>query len=256
MSFEISLEGKTCVVIGGARGIGAECVRQLAQAGGNVAFGYAKAHDNARKLEEETGKPGVLVKGYSLDVGDEQQVADMFDKVEALFGSVDVLVYSAGILIAAPLTEITSDIWRKTMAVNVDGAFFSAKAALPIMLKKGGGNMIFISSNAPINAGGNSVAYPASKAAIEGLAKQILKENLAKGVNVNIVSPAVIDTDLLRERYPTDAMIADYGKSLPVGRVGTPGDIANAVVFLASDKASYICGHNLLVDGGRTYYIK
>jgi len=256
MSFEISLEGKTCVVIGGARGIGAECVRQLAQAGGNVAFVYAKSHDSAKKLEDESEIFGVRIKGFSLDVCDEQQVTDLFDEVSESFGSVDVLVYCAGTLFAAPLAEITSDIWRKTMAVNVDGAFYSAKAALPFMLDNGGGKMIFISSNASINAGGNSVAYPASKGAIEGLAKQILKEYLSKGINVNIVSPAVIDTDLLRERYPTDEMIAEYGKSLPVGRVGTPEDIANAVVFLASDKASYICGHNLLVDGGRTFYIK
>ena len=256
MTFEINLKGKTCVVIGGARGIGAGCVRQLAQASGNVAFGYAKAHDNARKLEEEAERFGVRVKGYSLDVGDERQVKDLFDDISADFGSIDVLVYCAGTLFAAPLEEITTEIWRKTMAVNVDGAFFSARAALPYMLKEGGGNMIFISSNAPINAGGNSVAYPASKGALEGLAKQILKEYLSKGINVNIVSPAVIDTDLLRERYPTDEMIADYGKNLPVGRVGTPEDIANAVVFLASDKATYICGHNLLVDGGRTYFIK
>ena len=256
MAFEICLKGKTCVVVGGARGIGAECVRQLAQAGGNVAFAYARAHDQAKKLEDEAESIGVRIKGYALDVGNEQKVTDMFHAVNESFGSVDIMVYSAGVTISSPLEEITSDIWRKTMAVNVDGAFYSAKAALPYMLKNGGGKMIFISSNATINAGGNCVAYPASKGALNGLAKQILKEYLSKGINVNIVSPAVIDTDLFRQRYPTDEIVADYGKSLPVGRVGTPEDVAYAVVFLASDKASYICGHNLLVDGGRTYYIK
>ena len=254
MAFEISLEGKTCVVIGGTRGIGAACVRQLAAAGADVAFSYSKSADSAKKLEAEAEGLGVRIKGYSVDAGDEQKVTDMFAEIDGFFGSVDVLVYCAGILIAAPLAEITSDIWRKTMAVNADGAFYAAKAALPYMLESGGGNMVFVSSNATINAGGNSVAYPASKGALDGLAKQILKEYLSQGINVNIVSPAVIDTDLFRERYPTDEIVAEYGKSLPVGRVGTPDDIANAVVFLASDKASYICGHNLLVDGGRTYY--
>jgi NAD(P)-dependent dehydrogenase (short-subunit alcohol dehydrogenase family) len=256
MAFEISLGGKTCVIIGGARGIGAECVRKLAQAGADVAFGYTSAHDHAKKLEEEAGSYGVRIKGYSLDVSDEQQVKDLFCVIAKDFGHIDVLVYNAAVLIASPFAEMSSDIWHRTMAVNVDGAFYSAQAALPLMLKKGGGKMIFISSNATINAGGNSVAYPASKGALEGLAKQILKEYLSKGINVNIISPAVIDTDMFRERYPTDEVVADYGKSLPVGRVGTPEDIANAVVFFASDKASYICGHNLIVDGGRTYYIK
>jgi len=256
MAFEICLNGKTCVVMGASRGVGAECARQLALAGANIAFSYSKARECAQALLEEIEGLGVRAYAYQLDVADGEEVAQMFTDVFERFGSVDVLVYNAAILIASPFEEMSYESWRKTMAVNVDGAFFSAKAALKYMLKGGGGNMVFISSNATINAGGGSVAYPASKGALDGLAKQILKENLSKGINVNIVSPAVIDTDMFRERYPTDEIVAAYGKTLPVGRVGKPEDIANAVVFLSSDKASYICGHNLLVDGGRTYYIK
>ena len=256
MAFEISLEGKTCVVIGGSRGIGAQCVRQLAQAGGNVAFSQTKDGGHVSKLIAEAEAFGVRAKSYTFDISDEQKVRVMFDDVYKLFGSVDVFVYNAAILIAVPFEDMRSEDWRRMMAVNVDGAFYSAQAALRYMLMGGGGSMVFISSNATINAGGGCVAYPASKGALDGLAKQILKEYLRKGINVNIVSPAVIDTDLFRRRYPTDEIVAEYGKSLPVGRVGKPEDIANAVVFLASDKASYICGHNLLVDGGRTFYVK
>jgi len=256
MAFEISLKGKTCVVIGGSRGIGAQCVRGLAEAGGNVAFSQTKDGEHVTKLIAEAESMSVRAKAYTFDVSDEVKVREMFEDVYETFGSVDVFVYNAAILIAAPFEDMAAEDWRRMMAVNVDGAFYSAQAALKYMLKGGGGSMVFISSNATINAGGGCVAYPASKGALDGLAKQILKEYLKKGVNVNIVSPAVIDTDLFRKRYPTDEIVEEYGKTLPVGRVGKPEDIANAVVFLASDKASYICGHNLLVDGGRTYYIK
>ena len=256
MPFEISLRGKTCVVMGASRGIGAECARQLAAAGGDVAFSYSKSRESADALLDELVSMGVRAKAYQIDVTDKQKVDEMMLDVFEQFGSVDVLVYNAAILISSPFEEMSYELWRKMMSVNVDGAFFSAQAAVPLMLKGGGGRMVFVSSNATINAGGSSVAYPASKGALEGLAKQILKEYLQKGINVNIVSPAVIDTDLFRERYPTDDVVAAYGKTLPVGRVGKPEDIANAVVFLSSDKSSYICGHNLLVDGGRTFYIK
>lgn len=256
MAYEIDLKNKTCVIMGGSRGIGAECCRQLARAGANIAFSYNKSPDRADALMKEIETHQVKARTYGLNLGNPDQVKSMIDEVYAEFGSIDVLVYNAAILIASPLEDITIEQWRQTMAINLDGAFYSAKYAIPYMLKGNGGKIIFISSNATINGGGSTVAYPASKAGLEGLAKQLLKEFLSKGINVNIVSPAVIDTELLRERYPTDEMIAEYGKNMPVGRVGKPEDIANAVVFFASDKSDYICGHNLLVDGGRTYYIK
>ena len=254
MAFEIDLSNKTCIIMGGSRGIGAECCRQLAKAGSNIAFSFRKEVSKAETLVEELIQNDVKARHYQLDVGDAKQVQEMMDDVYSEFGSIDVLVYNAAILAASDFEDITYESWRKAFSVNVDGAFFSAKSAIPYMLKNKQGKVIFIGTNATINAGGGTVAYPASKSALEGLAKQLLKEHLSLGINVNIVSPAVIDTDLLRERYPTDEMIDEYGKNLPVGRVGKPVDIANAVVFMASDKSSYICGHNLLVDGGRTYY--
>ncbi len=254
MSFEISLEGKTCVVMGGSRGIGAECCRQLAATGANVAFSYRKEAAISQELIKELFSHNVKAKAYQMDVSNFNQVKDMIEDVYSEFTSIDVLVYNAALLSASNFETISYESWREAFAVNVDGAFFSAKITIPIMLKNGGGKIIFIGTNATINAGGGTVAYPASKSALVGLAKQLLKEHLSLGINVNIVSPAVIDTDLLRERYPSDAQIDEYGKNIPVGRVGKPIDIANAVVFLASNKADYICGHNLLVDGGRTYY--
>ena len=259
MSYEIKMNNRTCLIMGGSRGIGAECCRQLASAGANIAFGYYASEGEKARAEElvkQIEQYNVKVKGYALDVSEQEQVSEMVDRVIVEFGTVDVLIYCAGILIASPFGNMTYELWRKMMSVNLDGAFFTCKSVIPNMLQNNGGRIIFISTNTTINGGGSTVAYPASKAGLEGFAKQLLNEYLSKGINVNIISPAVIDTDLLRERYPTDEMIEEYGKKLPVKRTGKTEDVANAVVFLASDKSSYICGHNLLVDGGRTFYYK
>jgi 3-oxoacyl-[acyl-carrier protein] reductase len=122
------------------------------------------------------------------------------------------------------------------------------------MLERGSGVIIMISSNAVINGGGNSLHYPASKAGLEGMVKGLAKDYAPRGIRANVIRPAVIDTDLLRTRYPTDEDMERYAATIPVRRVGKPEDIANSVVFLASDKASYICGESINVDGGRTYY--
>lgn len=254
MPFEIDLSGKTAVVVGGSRGIGAECCRQLAIAGADVVFSYHREAELAGKLETELKAFGVKALGIKTDVASEEQVKALMDATLEKFGKIDILVVNAAILIPCRFEEMTYESWRVMMNVILDGAFFCARHAIGSMIERKYGKIVFISTNAVINGGGNTVAYPAAKAGVEGLAKQLVKEYAGIGIRVNIVSPAVIDTDMFRERYPTDEVVAAYGKSLPVGRVGTPTDIANAVVFLVSDKASYICGHNLLVDGGRTYF--
>lgn len=254
MAFKIDLSGKIAVVVGGSRGIGAQCCRQLAEAGADIAFSYRSSDEIAGKLEKELNDIGINAIKYKSDVSKELEVKAFMDMVLEKYGKIDILVCNAAILIASKFEEMEYATWRKMMDVMLDGAYFSARYAINSMIKRNYGKIIFISTNATINGGGASVAYPAAKAGIEGLAKQLVKEYAGIGINTNIVSPAVIDTDMFRERYPTDEEVAEYGKSLPVGRVGKPADIANAVVFLASDKSSYICGHNLLVDGGRTYY--
>ncbi len=254
MAWEIDLTGKVAVVVGGSRGIGAECCRQLALAGADVAFSYINSEEIAEKLEKELSETGINVFKYKSDVSKEQEVKAFMDTVLEKFSKIDILVCNAAILIPAKFEEMKYSTWRRMMDIMLDGAYFSARYAIGSMIEKKYGKIIFISTNATINGGGASVAYPAAKAGVEGLAKQLVKEYAGIGISTNIISPAVIDTDMFRERYPTDKEVAEYGKSLPVGRVGKPEDIANAVVFFASDKSSYICGHNLLVDGGRTFY--
>ena len=259
MAFEISLKGKVALVTGGARGIGAEICRQLAIAGADIVANYNRSDASRNavgKLEQEIKGYGVNVLKYEADISKETEVKDMVDQAIEKFGHIDILVNNAAIIIPAKFEEMKYETWKTILDVILNGTFLVTRYIIPHMLKNNHGSIIMISTNATINGGGGGAHYPAAKAGMEGMAKQLVVEYASKGIRVNVIQPAVIDTGLLRNRYPTDEEIAAYGKRLPIGRVGKPIDIANAVVFLSSDKASYICGANLLVDGGRTYYMR
>lgn len=178
----------------------------------------------------------------------------MVSRILDVFGHIDIVVNCAAVMSYTPLENLNVAEWRHVLGVNMDGPMFVTREVLPGMLERGEGVILMISTNATVNGGGNSVHYPASKAGMEGIVKGLAKDYASRGIRANIIRPAVIDTELLRERYPTDEDMEKYAASMPVRRVGKPIDIANAVVFLASDKGSYICGESLNVDGGRTYY--
>jgi 3-oxoacyl-[acyl-carrier protein] reductase len=258
MAYEISLAGKVALVTGGARGIGAEICRQLAAAGASVCINYYPSEQDrvpAHALREELeadGKTQTLL--CEADVSSQAAVTDMASQIESKFGHLDIVVNNAGILITSPFEQLAFDQWQKMIQVILNGAFFVCQAAIPMMLRQNSGSIIMISTNCTINGGGGSAAYPAAKAGVEGLARQLVLEYASRGIRTNIIQPAVIDTEMFRQRYKTDAEVEAYGKRMPVGRVGKPVDIANAVVFLASEKASYICGLTMQVDGGRTFY--
>ncbi len=162
----------------------------------------------------------------------------------------------AGITPVSTIEDMPTAMWRKTMGVMADGPFYCTREVLPYMLSKKCGKILMITTNCTVNGGGGSVGYPAAKSAAEGIVKTLVNAYADKGIRANIIQPAVIDTDLFRQRYDTDEKVAEYGKKQPVGHVGKPIDIANAAVFLCSDKAEYICGAILPVDGARTYYKK
>ena len=257
MAFEISLSGKYVLVTGGARGIGAEICRKMAIAGADVAINFYHSdidRNAAAALADELREVGSKVLLCECDISKEDEVIVMMEDIRTAWGKLDVVVNNAGILIPVSLDEITYNQWRAVTGVIMDGAFLVSKYALPMMRE--GGSFVMISSNCAINGGGGSAAYPAAKSGMEGLARQIVIEYAGRGIRANIIQPAVIDTDMFRQRYPSDEDVRGYGKRMPVGRVGTTTDIANAAVFLASEEASYICGVTLQVDGGRTYYAK
>ena len=257
MAFEISLAGKVCLVTGGARGIGAEICRKMAKAGASIVVNYYHSdadRNAAAALSEELCAAGTKVLLCECDISKEDEVIAMMASVKETFGALNIVVNNAGILMTRTFETMTFAEWRAINGVIMDGAFLVSKYALPMM--SAGSSFVMISSNVAINGGGGSPAYPAAKAGLEGIARQIVIDHAANGIRANIIQPAVIDTDMFRQRYPTDEDVANYGKRMPVGRVGTPADIANAAVVLASDEASYICGVTLQVDGGRTYYAK
>lgn len=253
----ISFEGKVALVTGGARGIGAEICRQLAIVGANVVINHShsqRGRNAAQKLGDEIKESGTEVLVCEADVSRENEVINMVDLVIERFGRIDIVVNNAAIIIPSKFEEMSYESWKTMNDVILNGTFLVTRYVIPHMLKNNSGSIVMISTNATLNGGGGTASYAAAKAGMEGLAKQLVKEYAAWGIRTNIIQPAVIDTDLLRERYPTDEEIAAYGKTIPVGRVGKPEDIANAVIFLALDKASYICSASLLVDGGRAFY--
>ena len=255
--FEISLKGKTALVTGGARGIGAEVCKKMAEAGANIVVNYYDCEPDREALKElipYLESKGVKAIASMADVSKEDQVNKMVKEAEEAFGGVDILVSNAGITPVAKIEEMSTEVWHRVLGVILDGAFYATRAVLPYMLKKGSGKIVMVTSNCAVNGGGGSAAYPAAKRGVEGLVKQLAYDYAGKGIRANIVRPSVIDTALLRERYPSDEDVAAYGKKLPVGHVGKAEDIANAVVFLASDQAEYISGESILVDGGRTLY--
>ena len=255
--YSISLEGKKALITGGARGIGAEICRQFAIAGADVAINYYHSDADrqaAASLKAEIEGYGKSALLCEADVSNETEVNSMIKDTTHHFGSIDIVVNNAGILFSSPFDELDNDTWNRVLAVILQGSFYVTRAAIPYMLKKGSGSIIMVTTNCTVNGGGGSAAYPAAKAGVEGIARQLTVEYASRGIRTNIIRPAVIDTDLFRQRYHTDEEVRQYGKKIPVGRVGKPEDIAHLAVFLASDKSSYICGAAIPVDGGRTYY--
>ena len=231
--------GKRALVTGGSRGIGASCVRALARDGFDVVINYLNSEKKAFALAEETG--GQAIKA---DVSDAVAVKDMFQKA----GPVDVLVCSAGIGFRGLFTETLPEQWRKVFSVNVDGAYNACFAALPYMIHQHWGRIVLISSMWGRWGASCEVAYSASKAAMIGMGKALAKEVGPSGITVNCVAPGVIDTDMNRDLAEED--MEQLADSASLMRLGTPEDVAETVSFLASERASFITGQTIGVDGG------
>jgi NAD(P)-dependent dehydrogenase (short-subunit alcohol dehydrogenase family) len=226
------LRGRVALVTGGGRGIGRCIAETLRSLGARVAAG------DLRPPEIE----GVL--GVELDVRDEALVVAAFDRVEAELGAVELLVLNAGVFEIAPLEKITPGAWRHTLDVNLTGAFLCARRALPAMRAAGFGRVVAIGSSAGKTGGSKHVAaYAASKAGVMALAKSIASEYAGSGITSNALAPSLIDTDML-------SAMPDMRDKVPIGRLGTPQDVADVVAFLCSAHAGYITGEVVDVNGG------
>jgi len=230
---------QTALVTGGARGIGAEICRALAASGWDVVINYNQSQTEAEALAVELGG-----RALRADVRDFGAVNEMFQAV----GPVDLLVNNAGVAAYGLFTQMTLQKWRELFAVNVDGAFHCTQCALPYMLREKRGGIINIASVWGLTGASCEAAYAATKAAVIALTKSLAKELGPSGVRVNCVAPGAIDTEMLQDLSPAD--LALVRAETPLGVIGTPGDVAHLVAFLASDQARFITGQVISPNGG------
>ena len=243
---KIDLSGKVAVVTGGSRGIGHAIAQALARVGSRVAV-LARDVTKAREAAAALGD-GQRAQGYECDVSDARQVETTVAAVEADFGRIDVVVNNAGTTRDNLLFRIAEEDWDTVLNTNLKGAFLVTKHAARGMIKRRWGRIINITSVVGISGNKGQANYTASKAGLIGFTKSVSKELASRNVLVNAVAPGFIDTELTRKITP--AARETLIRAIPLARLGEGADVAAAVVFLASEFASYITGQVLVVDGG------
>ena len=239
---------RVAFITGGSRGIGRAIVRRLAAEGCAVGINYLQAREQAEALAAELRSAGLGAVAVQADVADGEAVAAAMRRVEETLGPVSVLVNNAGIAQQDLFQDTGEALWRRLFAVNVDGAYHTIQAALPHMLHEKRGSIVNISSIWGLRGASCEVAYSATKAAVIGLTRSLAMELAPSGIRVNCVAPGVIRTDMV-EALGEETMEA-LREETPMGRLGTPEDIASAVAFLAGDGAGFITGQVLTADGG------
>lgn len=246
-----SLEGRTVLVTGASRGIGADVALGLAESGADVAVLYRSRVDEAEKTCAAIRDLGRKAAHFQQDVGDIDSLADTVAKVVDTFGKLDVLVNNAGIADLAPFGLVDREMMDRTLRVNVQGPFFLSQAAAKHMIERGeGGRIVNVTSTNGFVGEALLAPYNASKGAMEMLTKSLAIELGPHAITVNSVAPGLIGTEIAMD-FPLKPEFWAYAKEhIPLGKLGHPRDIAGAVVFLASEAGGYITGQHIIVDGG------
>ena len=239
---------KIALVTGSSRGIGRAVARELARQGWRVCVNYRVRQDCAESLAAELAAEGHAIMTYQADVSQRQQVQAMVRAIQEKWGPVSLLVNNAGVAGQALFQDVTDEMWHRYFSTNVDGAYHAIQAVLPAMLHAHEGCILNISSIWGQRGASCEVTYAATKAALIGLTRSLAAELAPTGIRVNCVAPGVIQTDMLSALPPE--VLPQLARETPLGRLGTPEDIAAAVSFLASGKASFITGQVLTADGG------
>jgi 3-oxoacyl-[acyl-carrier protein] reductase len=244
----MSFEGKCAIVTGGSRGIGRAIVETLAQRGARVIIADRQDELAAATAAEVAAATGRDVSGLHVDVADHASAHNLAEKALAHLGRLDILVNNAGITHDTLLLRMDESDWDQVVDINLKGAFNCSKAVLRQMMKQRYGRIVNIASVSGIAGQAGQANYSASKAGVIGFTKALAREVGSRGITVNAVAPGFVPTALTAD-LPAELKEASL-KGIPLGRWGTPQEIAYAVAFLASDEAAYITGHVLSVDGG------
>ena len=242
------LEGKTALITGAARGIGKALAIRFAQEGANIAFTDLEIHEAAKQTESEIAALGVKVKGYASNAANFEQTHEVVAEVVKDFGSIDVLVNNAGITKDGLMLKMTEAQWDAVLTVNLKSAFNFIHAVTPVMSKQRKGSIINMSSVVGVHGNAGQCNYSASKAGMIGLAKSIAQEMGKRGIRANAIAPGFIITAMTDQL--SDEVKKAWCDKIPLHRGGTPEDIADVALFLASDLSSYVTGQVIQVDGG------
>ncbi len=243
-----SLKGRVAVVTGGSRGIGRAIALRLAESGADVALIYAGNQAAADETEQQVRELGVRAMAVQCDVSDAQQAAAAIKQVRAELGPIDILVNNAGITRDGISLRMKPDDFRRVIDVNLTGAFLMAQAAMSDFVRRRSGRIINISSASGLMGNAGQANYSAAKAGMIGLTKTLARELAGRGVTVNAVAPGFVKTEMTAAM--NEAALSEGLKSVPMGRMAEPEEIAEAVAFLQSDRAAYITGTVLSVNGG------
>ncbi len=243
-----SLKGKTAIITGASRGIGKGIAKEFAINGANVAFTFSKSIEVAKEFEKELNRLGVKAVAYQSDAANYDDSIDLVEKINADFDSIDILVNNAGITRDNLLMRMQEEDFNQVIKVNLNSVFNMTKAVQKTMLKQRSGSIINMSSVVGVKGNAGQSNYAASKAGIIGFSKSIALELGSRNIRCNVIAPGFIETEMTKKL--DEKIIENWRNSIPLKRGGTPLDVANACVWLASDMSSYVTGQVLNIDGG------
>lgn len=250
------LDGKVAIVTGGSRGIGRAVAARLGQAGAAVVIS-ARGADELERVAAALRSEGIEAAACAADLGDSAACGRLVGFTAERYGGVDILVNNAGIGSFGSAEQVSEERWREVMAINLDGVLFMSKHAIPRMRRRGGGAIVNVASVHSFATLGERIGYVTSKTAVLGMTRGMALNHGKDGIRVNAVCPGPILTPLLRKSWglmfperDADEVLAEQGGKLPLGRLGRPEDIAEAVLFLAGPRSAWITGTDLKVDGG------